>query len=67
MAKAVFCIATTEPQATMIVDQLKGASFSKNDAQDNIARDMAKAIFEHAGAEDISYTEEAGVEKEARA
>jgi hypothetical protein len=28
---------------------------------------MAKAIFEHAGAEDISYTEEAGVAKEARA
>ena len=26
----------------------------------------AKAIFERAGAEDISYTEEAGVEKEAR-
>jgi hypothetical protein len=36
-------------------------------AEDNSARDIAKAIFEHAGAEDISYTEEAGVAKEARA
>src|SRR4029077_15838939 len=31
MAKAVFCIATTEAQATMIVDQLKAAGFSHND------------------------------------
>ena len=31
MAKAVFCIATTEPQATTIVEQLKGAGFSNND------------------------------------
>jgi hypothetical protein len=177
MAKSVFCIATTEPQATTIVEQLKGAGFSNNDisvllpdktgtrdfaheqhtkapegaaagagtggvlggalgwlvgigalaipglgpfiaagpimaalsgaaagaalggvtgaliglgipeyeakryegkikegnmlisvhAQDSSARDMAKAIFEHAGAEDISYTEEAGVAKEDRA
>jgi hypothetical protein len=36
-------------------------------AQDSRARDMAKAIFAHAGAEDISYTEEAGVAKENRA
>jgi hypothetical protein len=36
-------------------------------AEDSKARDMAKAIFEHAGAEDISYTGEARVEKEARA
>ena len=31
MAKAVFCIATTEAQATTIVDQLKTAGFSHND------------------------------------
>ena len=36
-------------------------------ADDSTERDRAKAIFERAGAEDISYTEEAGVEKEARA
>ena len=36
-------------------------------AEDSTMRDRAKAIFERAGAEDISYTEEAGVEKEARA
>lgn len=36
-------------------------------AHDSAERDRAKAIFERAGAEDISYTEEAGVEKEARA
>ncbi len=35
-------------------------------ADDSTERDRAKAIFERAGAEDISYTEEAGVEKEAR-
>jgi hypothetical protein len=35
--------------------------------EDSTERDRAKAIFERAGAEDISYTEEAGVEKEARA
>ena len=31
MAKAVFCIAKTEDQATTIVDQLKAANFSNND------------------------------------
>lgn len=31
MAKAVFFIATTEPQATTIVEQPKGAGFSNND------------------------------------
>lgn len=31
MAKSAFCIATTEPQATTIVEQLKGAGFSHND------------------------------------
>ena len=31
MAKAVFCIAQTEAQATTIVDQLKAAGFSHND------------------------------------
>src|SRR5512143_2922320 len=31
MAKAVFCIATTELQATTIVEQLKGGGFSGND------------------------------------
>jgi hypothetical protein len=31
MAKAVFCIATTEAQATRIADQLKTAGFSHND------------------------------------
>jgi hypothetical protein len=31
MAKAVFCIATTEAQAATIVDQLKAAGFSNND------------------------------------
>jgi len=31
MAKAVFCIAKTEAQATSIVDQLKAAGFSNND------------------------------------
>lgn len=177
MAKAVFCIATTEAQATTIVDQLKAAGFSHNDisvlfpdkagtrdfaheqhtkapegaatgagtggvlggvfgwlvgigslaipglgpfiaagpimaalsgaaagaalggltgaliglgipeyeakryegkikdgnilisvhTDDSSERDRAKAIFEGAGAEDISYTEEAGVAKEARA
>jgi hypothetical protein len=177
MAKAVFCIATTEAQATSIVDQLKAAGFSHNDisvllpdkagtqdfaheqhtkapegaatgagtggllggalgwlvgigalaipglgpfiaagpimaalsgaaagaalggvtgaliglgipeyeakryegkikegnilisvhTEDSTERDRAKAIFERAGAEDISYTEEAGVAKEARA
>jgi len=36
-------------------------------AEDSTMRDRAKAIFVRAGAEDISYTEEAGVEKEARA
>ena len=36
-------------------------------ADDSTERDRAKAIFERAGAEDIAYTEEAGVEKEARA
>jgi len=36
-------------------------------ADDSTERDRAKTIFERAGAEDISYTEEAGVEKEARA
>jgi len=36
-------------------------------ADDSTMRDRAKTIFERAGAEDISYTEEAGVEKEARA
>jgi hypothetical protein len=36
-------------------------------AHDSTERNRAKAIFERAGAEDISYTEEAGVEKEARA
>src|SRR5690349_1514070 len=36
-------------------------------ADDSTERDRAKAIFERAVAEDISYTEEAGVEKEARA
>ena len=35
-------------------------------AYDSTARARAKTIFERAGAEDISYTEEAGVEKEAR-
>lgn len=35
-------------------------------AHDSAERDRAKAIFERVGAEDISYTEEAGVEKEAR-
>ena len=35
--------------------------------EDSAERDRAKAIFERAGAEDISYTEEKGVEKEARA
>ncbi len=36
-------------------------------AHDSTERNRAKAIFERAGAEDISYTDEAGVEKEARA
>ena len=31
MAKSVFCIASTEAQATTIVDQLKAAGFSNND------------------------------------
>src|SRR5687767_13430366 len=31
MAKAVFCIAKTEAQATTIVEQLKAAGFSNND------------------------------------
>ena len=31
MAKAVFCIATTELQATTIANQLKAAGFSHND------------------------------------
>ena len=31
MAKAVFCIAKSEAQATSIVDQLKAAGFSSND------------------------------------
>src|SRR6476619_6130719 len=31
MAKAVFCIAQSEAQATTIVDRLKGAGFSNND------------------------------------
>src|SRR4030095_10379671 len=31
MAKAVFCIATTEAQAATIVEQLKTAGFSNND------------------------------------
>jgi hypothetical protein len=31
MAKAVFCIAKSETQATAIVDQLKAAGFSSND------------------------------------
>ena len=31
MAKAVFCLARSEAQATMIVDQLKAAGFSNND------------------------------------
>ena len=31
MAKAVFCTATTEPQAATIVEQLKAADFSHND------------------------------------
>lgn len=31
MAKAVFCIAKSEAQATTIVDQLKAAGFSNND------------------------------------
>ena len=31
MAKAVFCIAKSESQATSIVDQLKAAGFSNND------------------------------------
>src|SRR5512132_248731 len=31
MAKAVFCIARTEAQATTIVEQLKAANFSNND------------------------------------
>ncbi len=35
-------------------------------ADDSTARDRAKAIFERVGAEDISYTEEQEVEKEAR-
>ena len=34
---------------------------------DSAERDRAKAIFERAGAEDISYTEEKGVTEEARA
>ncbi len=36
-------------------------------AHDSTERDRAKAIFERAGAEDISYTEEKGVSEEARA
>ena len=36
-------------------------------ADDSTERNRAKAIFEGAGAEDISYTEEAGVAKEDRA
>ena len=36
-------------------------------ADDSTERDRAKTIFERAEAEDISYTEEARVEKEARA
>jgi len=36
-------------------------------ARDSAERDRAKAIFENAGAEDISYAEEKGVEKESRA
>src|SRR5512132_3768536 len=36
-------------------------------AEDSNERNRAKAIFEGAGAEDISYTEEAGVAKEDRA
>jgi hypothetical protein len=35
-------------------------------ADDSTERDRAKAIFERAGAEDISYTEEKGVAEEAR-
>ena len=31
MVKAVFCLARSEAQATMIVDQLKAAGFSNND------------------------------------
>ena len=31
MAKAVFCIAQSEAQATTIVDELKAAGFSNND------------------------------------
>ena len=36
-------------------------------AEDSTMRDRAKTIFERAGAEDISYTEEKGVTEEARA
>jgi hypothetical protein len=36
-------------------------------AEESTERERAKAIFERAGAEDISYTEEAGVAKEDRA
>jgi hypothetical protein len=36
-------------------------------AEDSTRRDRAKAIFERAGAEDISYTEEKGVTEETRA
>jgi len=36
-------------------------------ADDSTERDRAKAIFERAGAEDISYTEEKGVTEETRA
>jgi len=36
-------------------------------AEESTMRDRAKAIFERAGAEDISYTEEKGVTEEARA
>jgi hypothetical protein len=35
-------------------------------AEESTMRDRAKAIFERAGAEDISYTEEKGVTEEAR-
>jgi hypothetical protein len=37
MAKAVFCLTRTENQAVMIVDRLKAAGFSNNEAIEELA------------------------------
>jgi hypothetical protein len=102
MTTGVLCIATTELQATTIVEQLRTAGFPHYDisvlfsdktgtrdfvppeygakryereikngnrlifvhARDRTERDIAKAIFAHAGAADIAYAEEAAVAKQ---